>query len=118
MVTEWRIFCNFASDSEFDQKSIVKFIEVNEIAWLRKFFLLLKFDKFYRYEEELVENATSKDFLLVQTEGYRKIKRKANEEHNFVNGQIVFWKSICYEVMLLINVSNDWNKESQKQKRK
>lgn len=41
-------------------------------------------------EEELVENATSKDFLLVQNEGYRKIKRKANEVHNFASGRIMY----------------------------
>ena len=41
-------------------------------------------------EEELVENATSKDFLLVQNEGYRKIKRKANEVHNFASGRITY----------------------------
>ena len=59
---------------------------------IAKGILLLKFDKFYRYEEELVENATSKDFLLVQTEGYRKIKRKAK----FYNLDVII--SVGYRV--------------------
>ena len=59
---------------------------------IAKGILLLKFNKFYRYEEELVENATSKDFLLVQTEGYRKIKRKVK----FYNLDIII--SVGYRV--------------------
>ena len=52
MVAERGIFCNFASKFESYQKIIVKFIEVKKIALIAKGILLLKFDKFYRYEEE------------------------------------------------------------------